>query len=136
MARRSSGKGEEERRDGEGGSSGGAGRNGRRRWDGEGAAVRSGVGMAGGAHRDGRRRGDGEEGGGGATEKFGSVTVGVGNLLRVVALPGAKCCLYSNTQLSRVVAQPGTDSTKLSRVVAVPGTDSQPNCPGWWLSPG
>ena len=38
------------------------------------AAVRSGVGMAGGAHRDGRRRGDGEEGGGGATEKFGSLT--------------------------------------------------------------
>ena len=122
MARRSSGNGEEERRDGDGGSSGGAGRNGRRRWDGEGAAVRSGVGIAGGAGRNGRRRGDGEEGGGGARGEFWQPDGIVLIWLRVEPPPVAKCCLYSNTQLSRVVAQPGTDSTKLSRVVAAPGT--------------
>ena len=62
--------------------------------------------------------------------KFGQRFARRGKWLRVEPPPVAKCCLYSNTQLSRVVAQPGTDSTKLSRVVAAPGTDSHPSVPG------
>ena len=72
---------------------------------------------------------EGEEGGGEAQPeskkeaaarvvhgKFGQRFARRGEWLRVEPPPVAKCCLYSNTQLSRVVAQPGTDG-----VLFVPG---------------